>query len=122
MIFRQIIVVIGTLAMAIPDFLLAAGPPTIRAAADESSVASSANLPGCDFPRVDAQSRALIKIEAPKARQVQVRLGWLYTMAHDANGTWTLTTDSLTPGFHYYSILIDGVEVPDPNTESFFAR
>jgi enterochelin esterase family protein len=41
-------------------------------------------------------------------------------MTRDAEGVWTVTTDPLVPGFHYYSILIDGVAVCDPASETFY--
>ncbi|MEZ5070111.1 MAG: alpha/beta hydrolase-fold protein [Bacteroidales bacterium] len=41
-------------------------------------------------------------------------------MTKDDKGVWTCTSDPLVVGFHYYSILIDGVPVMDRNTEAFF--
>jgi len=35
-------------------------------------------------------------------------------------GFWTVTTDPLVPGFHYYNLNIDGAEVSDPGTHAFF--
>ena len=33
---------------------------------------------------------------------------------------WKVTTDSISEGFHYYSLLIDGVAVADPASETFY--
>jgi hypothetical protein len=33
---------------------------------------------------------------------------------------WTVTTPPLAPGFHYYSIIVDGASVADPKSETFF--
>ena len=41
-------------------------------------------------------------------------------MVKDASGVWTVTTDSISEGFHYYSLLIDGVAVADPASQSFY--
>ena len=41
-------------------------------------------------------------------------------MIRDDQGFWTVTTDPQAPGFHYYSLIIDGVKVSDPASESFF--
>jgi enterochelin esterase-like enzyme len=41
-------------------------------------------------------------------------------MVKGADGTWEVTTDSLTEGFHYYSLIIDGVTVADPASETFY--
>jgi len=41
-------------------------------------------------------------------------------MEKQADGSWTVTTPPLVPGFHYYTLVIDGFEVSDPNSGSFF--
>ena len=41
-------------------------------------------------------------------------------MVKDTAGFWTVTTDSISEGFHYYSLLIDGVAVADPASETFY--
>ena len=41
-------------------------------------------------------------------------------MVKDTGGYWTLTTDSISEGFHYYSLMIDGVAVADPASETFY--
>lgn len=41
-------------------------------------------------------------------------------MVKDSEGFWNVTTDSVSRGFHYYSLLIDGVAVADPASESFY--
>ena len=41
-------------------------------------------------------------------------------MEKQQNGFWTITTPPLVPGFHYYTLIVDGAEVSDPNTHAFF--
>ena len=41
-------------------------------------------------------------------------------MVKNPEGIWETTTDSLSEGFHYYSLIIDGVAVADPASESFY--
>jgi enterochelin esterase family protein len=41
-------------------------------------------------------------------------------MEKQQDGFWTITTPPLVPGFHYYTLVIDGAEVSDPNTHAFF--
>ena len=41
-------------------------------------------------------------------------------MARDTGGYWIVTTDSISEGFHYYSLLIDGVALADPASETFY--
>jgi enterochelin esterase-like enzyme len=39
----------------------------------------------------------------------------------DANGYWTAKTSApMVPGFHYYWLVIDGVQVNDPGSETFY--
>jgi enterochelin esterase family protein len=41
-------------------------------------------------------------------------------MEKQQDGFWTVTTAPLVPGFHYYTVIVDGAEVSDPNTHAFF--
>jgi Enterochelin esterase and related enzymes len=41
-------------------------------------------------------------------------------MAKDTGGYWTLTTEPIVEGFHYYSLIIDGIAVVDPASQSFY--
>jgi len=44
----------------------------------------------------------------------------LYDMERDDSGIWSVTTAPQDPGFHYYSLVIDGVRVADPASEAFY--
>ncbi|HBF35661.1 TPA: esterase, partial [Candidatus Sumerlaeota bacterium] len=82
---------------------------------------SSANIAGQKYPMVDSQSRVTFGIKAPDAKKIQVDFGGKkYDMTKDAEGVWTVTSDPQAPGFHYYSLLINGVSVVDPSTETFY--
>ena len=59
-------------------------------------------------------------MKAPDAQKVQIDLGKKYDMAKDTSGFWTVTTDSIGKGFNYYSLLIDGVALADPASETFY--
>jgi hypothetical protein len=78
---------------------------------------ASTNAPGQQYPKVDSQRRATFRVYAPDARTVRV-LNTNLTKGDD--GYWTGTTQSLDPGFHYYTITIDGASVADPNSQGFF--
>ncbi len=41
-------------------------------------------------------------------------------MIKDEEGNWRVTTDSIGEGFHYYSLIIDGVPVVDPGSQTFY--
>ncbi|MBM6993919.1 MAG: acetyl xylan esterase [Prevotella sp.] len=92
---------------------------TVTVPAD-ARTASTAE-PGNDFPKVDPQRRAYFQLRAPQANQVQVDIcGKKYDMQRDAAGLWTAATDPLVVGFHYYFFLVDGVQVVDPASDTFF--
>jgi enterochelin esterase family protein len=81
---------------------------------------ATSNAPGQDYPRIDSDLRASFRVRAPNAQKVQVSVGKTYDMSKGEDGTWTVTTNPLVPGFHYYSLVIDGVSVADPASESYF--
>lgn len=81
---------------------------------------SSLNIPGAKFPCVYPDKRATFRVEAPDAQKVQVRVGKPFDMTKGADGAWMVTTTPLVEGFHYYTIVVDGATVSDPNTRTFF--
>lgn len=81
---------------------------------------ASTNIRNSAYPQVMMDSRVKFSIKAPEAKRVQVDLGKKYDLVKDDNGVWTTTTDSISEGFHYYSLLIDGVALADPASESFY--
>lgn len=86
----------------------------------EGAISATTNINANDCPCVFADRRVFFKVKAPDAAKVQIDLGKLYDMQKDDKGTWTVTTDPQDPGFHYYSLVIDGFKVADPASESFF--
>src|SRR5699024_6064483 len=83
-------------------------------------VPATTNVRGAKYPRVLPDHRAIFRIKAPHARSVQIDLGKKYDMVKDTAGFWTVTTNPLSEGFHYYSLLIDDVAVADPASETFY--
>lgn len=82
---------------------------------------ASTNIPEAAYPCVSADSRATFRIHAPEAKDVKVDIcGKKYDMTRAEDGTWMATTDPLVKGFHYYFLLIDGVAVNDPASETFY--
>lgn len=75
-----------------------------------------------EYPGVNAETReAIFRVKAPTAQNVQVDIGGKkYDMTKDENGVWKGICAPQVVGFHYYSVVIDGVNVMDRNTESFF--
>jgi enterochelin esterase-like enzyme len=89
-----------------------------NASVDGSKPASS-NVPGMQFPKIDSERHAYFRIVAPNATNVSVSLPGGRGTKGDG-GIWTITTSPLAPGFHYYTISIDGVAVSDPASEIYF--
>jgi enterochelin esterase-like enzyme len=84
------------------------------------AVPASTNVQGSQYPQILPDNRVLFRIKAPDAQKVQVDLGKKYDMVKEEEGSWAITTDPIVPGFHYYSILIDGVAVCDPASQTFY--
>lgn len=80
----------------------------------------STNIRNAKYPQVTSDSRVIFNIKAPDAKKVQIDLAKKYDLVKDTAGVWTVTTDSVSEGFHYYSLLIDGVAVADPASETFY--
>ncbi|MDD2304461.1 MAG: alpha/beta hydrolase-fold protein [Prolixibacteraceae bacterium] len=78
------------------------------------------NIRSAQYPQILPNGHAVIRVKAPEAQNVQLDLGKKYDMVKNADGIWETTTDSLSEGFHYYSLIIDGVAVADPSSESFY--
>ena len=94
-------------------------PAKKAAAADEGKPAST-NVPGQEYPRVHSDLRATFRIKAPGAQKVVLAIGKQYPMEDAGEGNWMATTDPLVPGFHYYTVIIDGANVCDPASETFY--
>ena len=62
----------------------------------------------------------MFRVAAPEAQKVRVRVGAGFDMTRQADGLWYATTTPLVEGFHYYMITIDGADLSDPATQSFF--
>jgi enterochelin esterase family protein len=61
-------------------------------------------------------------VKAPEATKVRLNFwsGPKLEMEKLQDGFWTITTPPLVSGFHYYTLIVDGGEVSDPNTHAFF--
>ncbi len=78
------------------------------------------NIRNAPYPQITTDSRVMFNIKAPEAKKVQIDLGKKYDLIKDTEGFWKITTDSISEGFHYYSLLIDGVAVADPASQTFY--
>src|SRR5947209_15672522 len=78
------------------------------------------NQAGKQYPQVNSEGRVKFRIVAPKAQSVGVSFRDSSPFTKDEDGAWVGYTRPLDEGFHYYTINIDGAEVPDPNSHYFY--
>ena len=83
------------------------------------------NVPGNEYPKVSNDMRAIVRYSSKTAKKVQVQGGEGFAaqpvdMVNDGQGNWTAELKGLTPGFHYYWFLVDGVQVNDPASVAYF--
>ena len=87
------------------------------------------NVRGGEYPKIDSDRRVTFHVKAPNATNVAVAAraddsgmngNKPYAMSRGENGLWTVTTDPVRPGFHYYELIIDGWRGNDPASESYF--
>ena len=83
------------------------------------TIPASTNILGADYPRIDSLSRVHFRLSAPDATSVSVSLGNV-PLTKGEDGFWTGITRPQDPGFHYYTLKINGVDVADPSSETFF--
>ena len=86
----------------------------------ELGIPASTNVAGQKFPQILPDQRVRFQIKAPDAKKVQIDLGKMYELVKDADGNWSGTTEPLSGGLHYYSLVIDGVKVVDPHSKAFY--
>ncbi len=100
--------------------LLSAAAADPAEAPKPAAVPAPSNIPGAPYPRIDADLRVTFRVKAPDAQKVEFQLGKRYPAQKGEDGFWTATTDPQVPGFHYYWLVIDGVQVNDPGSETFY--
>ncbi len=80
----------------------------------------TSNQAGKQFPQVNSERRVRFRIVSPQAQSITVGLGGRTVLSKDDTGAWVGVSRPLDEGFHYYTITIDGAEVPDPNSMFFY--
>jgi enterochelin esterase-like enzyme len=78
------------------------------------------NQQGKQYPMVNSEGRVKFRIVAPKAQSVGVSFRDSSPFTKGEDGAWTGHTRPLDEGFHYYTINIDGADVPDPNSHYYY--
>ena len=92
-----------------------------RESMPEESYSPVTNINRNGYPRVLKDNSVMFRVNAPQAQLVQIDLGGKkYDMQKQEGGAWTVTTQPQVPGFHYYSLVVDGVSTADPASQTFF--
>lgn len=78
------------------------------------------NQAGREYPQVNSEGRVKFRVNATKAQSVGVSFRDSSAFTKGEDGAWYGYTRPLDEGFHYYTINIDGADVPDPNSHYFY--
>jgi enterochelin esterase family protein len=82
---------------------------------------SALNIPEAKFPCIYPDHKALFRVLAPDAQIVTVSMGGQQLkMTKGPDNVWSVTSEPLVVGFHYYTLHIDSAVVADPSTVTFF--
>ncbi|MCQ2975696.1 MAG: carboxylesterase family protein [Bacteroidales bacterium] len=73
-----------------------------------------------DYPRILSDNSVLFRIKAKNANNISVSLDKDAKFYIQQDGSWICHTKPLVEGFHYYWFNIDGMEVSDPQSNSYF--
>jgi len=82
---------------------------------------ATSNQPGRDYPQVNSEGCVRAKIVATDAHSVLLDIGGVkYPMTKGEDGAWIGDSKPQDEGFHYYQLVIDGAQVPDPGSLYFY--
>jgi enterochelin esterase-like enzyme len=82
---------------------------------------SSLNQPGKQYPQVNSERRVRARVVAPQAQSVMLDIGAVkYPLSKGEDGAWIGESRPQDEGFHYYQIVVDGAQVPDPASLYFY--
>jgi enterochelin esterase-like enzyme len=88
--------------------------------ADDWKPATS-NQQGKQYPQVNSEGCVRARVVAPQAQSVALDLGGVkYSLTKGEDGAWVGYSRPQDEGFHYYQIIVDGAQVPDPNSLYFY--
>ncbi len=90
-------------------------------AAVEDFKPSTLNQPNKPYPQVNSEGRVRARIVAPQAQSVQLDIGAVkYPLTKGEDGAWVGESMPQDEGFHYYQLVIDSAQVPDPGSLYFY--
>ena len=88
------------------------------------------NMGAAQYPCIHSDLRVTFRVVAPDAHKVLVTTNNADSgigkgpvdLVRDTGGTWSVVVGPVVPGFHYYWYVMDGIEVSDPASESYFGH
>ena len=82
---------------------------------------STLNQKGKEYPAVNSERRIRARVVAPGAQSVALDIGAVkFPLTKGEDGAWVGTSIPQDEGFHYYQIVVDGAQVPDPGSLYFY--
>ncbi|MFO0938867.1 MAG: alpha/beta hydrolase-fold protein [Gemmataceae bacterium] len=78
------------------------------------------NQSGKQYPQVNSERRIRFRIVAPQAQRVFVPEWGGVELTKGPDGAWVGVSRPVDEGFHYYRVNIDGADVADPGSQTFF--
>ena len=107
------------LAVAAALFASCAGKPQVGVLVKPTP--ATTNAEGQEYPKINPDLSTVFRNDFPDAQAVAVNVGGKsYDMVKGDDGIWEATTEPLVPGFHYYTLTVDGRRISDPNSRQFF--
>jgi len=122
---KSTILYLALLAVLLGLPLIAQAPQPVNSAPQAQPVEdfkpSSLNQPNRQYPQVNSEGRVRARVVAPQAQNVLLDIGGVrYPLTKGEDGAWAGVSNPQDEGFHYYQIVIDGAQVPDPGTLFFY--
>ena len=90
---------------------------TVALAFAQEGVPAPSNATGAQYPRILPDNSVIFRVKADAARKVTIGE---YELTKSEEDFWTVRTRPFTPGFHYYSVVVDGFATTDPGSQTFF--
>jgi enterochelin esterase-like enzyme len=125
---------IHCLALMVGSLAALTGYQTQAASATDEAVSSTSanesvndwkpatsNQQGKQYPQVNSEGRVRARVVAPQAQSVLLDIGAVkYPLTKGEGGAWIGDSKPQDEGFHYYQIIVDGAQVPDPDSLYFY--
>jgi len=82
---------------------------------------ATSNQPGKDYPQVNSEGRVRARVVAPQAQSVLLDIGAVkYPLTKGEDGVWIGESAPQDEGFHYYQLVVDSAQVPDPSSLYYY--